>query len=54
MAFNCLVVDFGNKEAGKNLKIIRERFSHAIVVPFVKSYLDIVTMTILLPNLFQV
>lgn len=46
MAFNCLVVDFGNKEAGKNLKIIRERFSHAIVVPFVKSYLDIAQSTL--------
>ena len=41
MAFNCVVVDFKNTKAEQNLQIIQKRFPHAVVIPFVGSYLDI-------------
>jgi len=41
MAFNCIVVDFKNYNAEKNLKLIRGHFPHAVVIPFVNSYLEI-------------
>ncbi len=42
MAFDCIVVDFKNKNADANLELIRSRFPHAVVVPFVNSYHDII------------
>ena len=41
MAFNCVVVNFKNTKAEQNLQIIQKRFPHAVVIPFVGSYLDI-------------
>ena len=42
MAFDCVVVDFKNKNTDINLQTIRNKLPHAIIVPFVNSYHDII------------
>jgi len=42
MAFDCVAVDFNNRESEKNLTIIKQNFPHARIIPFVGSYLEIV------------
>ena len=41
MAFDCIIIDFKNKDSNKNLSILYKSFPHARVIPFVSSYFDI-------------
>jgi len=41
MAFDCIIIDFKNKDSNKNLSILSKSFPHARVIPFVSSYFDI-------------
>jgi hypothetical protein len=40
MAFNCVIIDFKNSRSPYNLKIIKDAFPHATVIPFVGGYLE--------------
>ena len=42
MAFDCVIIDFKNKNSSKNLAILSKNFPQARVIPFVSSYFDIV------------
>ena len=42
MAFDCIVIDFKNKLAGENIKVIKNAFPYAKIIPFVGSYLEVV------------
>ena len=42
MAFDCVIVDFNNKDSKRNLAVILQKFPHARTVPFISSYFDIV------------
>jgi hypothetical protein len=41
MVFDCVAVDFGNSKSRNNLAVIKSVFPHAVVIPFVDSYLEI-------------
>jgi len=41
MAFDCIIIDFRNKDSNKNLSILSKSFPHARIIPFVSSYFDI-------------
>ena len=41
MAFDCIIIDFKNKDSNKNLSILCKSFPHARIIPFVSSYFDI-------------
>jgi len=41
MVFDCVAVDFGNSKRTNNLAVIKSVFPHAVVIPFVDSYLEI-------------
>ena len=41
MAFDCVVIDFGNTHSDRNLKTIKNKLPHAKIIPFVDSYHDI-------------
>ena len=41
MAFDCIIIDFKNKDSNKNLSILSKSFPHARIIPFVSSYFDI-------------
>jgi len=41
MAFDCVIIDFKNKNSSKNLSILSKGFPHARIIPFVSSYFDI-------------
>jgi len=40
MVFDCVAVDFGNSKSRNNLAVIKSVFPHAVVIPFVDSYLE--------------
>ena len=42
MAFDCVIVDFNNKDSKRNLAVILQKFPHARTIPFISSYFDIV------------
>ena len=42
MAFDCVIVDFNNKNSKRNLAVILQKFPHARTIPFISSYFDIV------------
>ena len=42
MAFDCVIVDFNNKDSKTNLAVILQKFPHARTIPFISSYFDIV------------
>ena len=42
MAFDCVIIDFKNKDSSKNLSILSNTFPHAKVIPFVASYFDMI------------
>jgi hypothetical protein len=42
MAFDCVIVDFKNKESEKNIATILQIFPHANIITFVSSYFDII------------
>lgn len=41
MAFDCVIIDFKNKNSSKNLSILSKSFPYARIIPFVSSYFDI-------------
>ena len=41
MAFDCAAIDFGNTHSDRNLKTIKNKFPHVMIIPFVDSYHDI-------------
>ena len=42
MAFDCICIDFQNKESKKNIEIIKEKFPYVEMRPFIKSYKNII------------
>jgi len=40
MAFDCIIIDFKNSKSSDNLKVIKDTFPYAAVIPFVGSYLE--------------
>jgi len=42
MAFDCVIVNFNNKDSKRNLAVILQKFPHARTIPFISSYVDIV------------
>lgn len=42
MAFNCICIDFKNKKSLKNIEFIKKVFPYVEVVPFIKSYKEII------------
>ena len=42
MAFDCVIVDFKNKDSEKNKATILKKLPHATVIPFVSSYFDVI------------
>jgi len=41
MAFDCVAINFGNTDSGKNLKTIKNNFPYVRIIPFVDSYYNI-------------
>ena len=48
MAFDCVIVDFKNKDSEKNKATILQKFPHAETIPFISSYFDVINSV--LPN----
>ena len=42
MAFDCVIVDFKNKDSEKNKATILQKFPHAETIPFISSYFDVI------------
>ena len=42
MAFDCVIIDFKNKQSDKNIDTLLNIFPYARIIPFVSSYLDII------------
>ena len=50
MAFDCVIVDFNNKDSKRNLAVILQKFPHARTIPFISSYFDIVKSVLVQSN----
>ena len=42
MAFDCVCIDFKNENSKRNIETIKSFFPYAKVIPFVKSYKEII------------
>ena len=46
MAFDCVIIDFQNKNGAKNINRLEHIFPYARIIPFVSSYLDVLKSVI--------
>ena len=46
MAFDCVIIDFQNKNGAKNINRLENIFPYARIIPFVSSYLDVLKSVI--------